>query len=65
MARRHGLSGVVLIQFDFKAERVGCRSWGVNAATMRAMDSIGTRVLEDIDVGRHDPLEVIPAEGMA
>lgn len=63
LAERHGLTGVVLIQFD--TERVGCRSWGISDAMMREMDNIGTRVLTDIVEGRHDPLEVIPAEGMA
>ncbi len=33
LAERHGLTGVVLIQFD--TERVGCRSWGVAPAMMR------------------------------
>lgn len=63
LAKRHGLTGVVLIQFD--TERVGCRSWGVAPAMMRAMDAIGTRVLSDISAGRHDPLEVIHPEGRA
>lgn len=63
LAKRHGLTGVVLVQFD--TERVGCRSWGITPAMMRAMDVIGTQVLGDINAGRHDPLEVIPAEGRA
>lgn len=61
LATRHGLTGVVFIQFDTK--RVGCRSWGVTPAMMREMDKIGSRVLKDITDGRHDPLEHMPAEG--
>jgi hypothetical protein len=65
IAKRHGLAGLVFIQFDLKEMRVGCRSWGHNTEMMRAMDNIGTHVLEDIVAGRHDPLECIPAEGRA
>jgi hypothetical protein len=63
LAKRHGLTGVVLIQFD--RERVGCRSWGVTPAMAAEMDKIGSRVLKDIGEGRHDPLEHIPTEGRA
>lgn len=61
MARKHGLYGCVLIQFT--NDRFGSRSWAVNDEFCRAMDTLGTRILTDIDDGRHDPLEQIPAEG--
>lgn len=63
LARKHGLLGCVFIQFT--RDRVGCRSWGVTDEFGRAMDTLGTRVLTDIDDGRHDPLEHIQAEGKA
>lgn len=63
LATKHGLSGCVLIQFDFTASRIGGRSWGRTEKIMRAMDTLGARILTDIDDGRHDPLEQLPAEG--
>lgn len=63
LAKRHGLQGVILIQFG--RERVGCRSWGGADAMARQMDAIGSRVLKDIAAGRHDLLENTPAQGRA
>jgi hypothetical protein len=63
LASRHGLFGCVLVQFG--SGRVGVRSWGVNELACAAMTSLGDRILIDIDDGRHDPLEHIPAEGSA
>ena len=53
LARKHRLIGCVLI--EFVGERVGIRSWGVDDEFCKAMDTLGTRVLTDIDDGRHDP----------
>ncbi len=61
LARKHGLMGCVLVQFDF--ERIGVRSWGVNDLACAGMTSLGNRILTDIDDGRHDPLEFLPPEG--
>jgi len=61
LATKHGLMGCVLIEFT--RERVGCRSVGFNDEFCRAMDTLGTRILTDIDDGRHDPLEQLEAEG--
>lgn len=64
LATKHGLTGCVLIEFtpDF---RVGCRSVGKTDEFCIAMDNLGTRILTDIDDGRHDPLEHLAAEGRA
>lgn len=61
LARKHGLMGCVLVQFY--GERVGVRSCGDNSVICSAMDTLGTRILTDIDDGRHDPLEHIASEG--
>lgn len=61
LAKTHGLLGCVLIQFT--RDRVGGRSWAVNDEFCKAMDVLNTRILTDIDDGRHDPLEHLPAEG--
>jgi hypothetical protein len=61
LAEKHGLMGCLLIQFD--RERVGARSWGINEQICAAMDTLGTRILTDIDDGRHDPLEQMETEG--
>lgn len=63
LARKHGLTGCVLVQFA--GERIGIRSWGVTDEFCAAMDTLGTRILTDIDDGRHDPLEHLPGEGSA
>jgi hypothetical protein len=63
LAAKHGLTGCVLVQFD--TERVGVRSWGTGPMWCEAMTTLAYRVLTDIDDGRHDPLEHIPAEGTA
>jgi len=63
LAKKHGLLGCVLIQFT--RDRVGGRSWAINDEMCGAMDTLNTRILTDIDDGRHDPLESIPAEGRA
>ncbi len=62
LATKHGLFGCVLIEFT-RDMRVGCRSVGETDEFCRAMDTLGTRILTDIDDGRHDPLEQMPAEG--
>lgn len=61
LARKHNLTGCVLIQFD--RERVGVRSCGITDEFCAAMDMLGTRILTDIDDGRHDPLEHMQTEG--
>lgn len=63
LARKHNLTGCVLVQFS--GDRVGVRSWGVTDEFCDAMDTLATRILTDIDNGRHDPLEHIEAEGRA
>lgn len=63
LARRHNLTGCVLVQF--KEDRVGVRSCGITDEFCAAMDTLGTRILTDIDDGRHDPLERIEPEGRA
>ena len=61
LARKHGLMGCVLVQFT--ADRVGARSWGENDVACAGMTALATRILTDIDDGRHDPLERLPSEG--
>lgn len=61
LAVKHGLIGCVLV--EFRCERVGVRSCGKTDEFCKAMDTLGTRILTDIDDGRHDPLELLPAEG--
>ena len=55
LAKKHGLIGCVLIEFT--RDRVGVRSCGFNDEFCKVMDALGTRILTDIDDGRHDPLE--------
>lgn len=62
LTRKHRLLGCVLVQFT-KDLRVGVRSCGVTDEFCRAMDTLGARILTDIDDGRHEPLEQIDAEG--
>lgn len=61
LARKHGLFGCVLVQFD--TDRVGVRSWGKNEIACAGMTFLADRILTDIDDGRHDPLEFLPPEG--
>jgi hypothetical protein len=61
LATKHGLLGCVLVQFT--RTEVGARSYGVTDKFCDAMDTLATRILTDIDDGRHDPLEHMPAEG--
>lgn len=61
LATKHGLIGCVLIEFT--NDRVGARSCGVNDEFCQAMTTLGTRILTDIDDGRHDPLEHLETEG--
>lgn len=63
LATKHGLLGCVLVQFT--RERVGVRSCGVTDEFCDAMTTLGTRILTDIDDGRHDPLDHMDAEGRA
>ncbi len=55
LARKHGLTGCVLVQLLAAQERIGVRSWGVNEGILLGMDWLATRILTDIDDGRHDP----------
>lgn len=64
LATKHGLLGCVLVQFS-PDMRVGTRSCGFNDEFCKAMDTLGTRILTDIDDGRHDPLEQMQPEGRA
>ena len=61
LARKHGLIGCVLVQFDH--ERVGVRSWAVTDEFCKEMAALAPRILTDIDDGRHDPLEQMEPEG--
>jgi hypothetical protein len=61
LARKHELVGCVLIQFA--GRRSGTRSWGMAAASCwgvteefaAAMNTLGARIMTDIEDGRHDP----------
>jgi hypothetical protein len=62
LATKHNLFGCVLVEFT-RDERVGVRSCGVTDEFCAAMTTLGSRILTDIDDGRHDPLEHLEAEG--
>jgi hypothetical protein len=61
LRKKHGLVGVVLVEFT--RDRVGVRSSGEGDLFRKAMDTLARRILTDIDDGRHDPLEHMTAEG--
>jgi hypothetical protein len=61
LRKKHGLIGVVLVEFT--RDRVGVRSCGESDLFGRTMDTLARRILTDIDDGRHDPLEHMTAEG--
>jgi len=63
LAKNNGQWGVVLLQFG--NGRVGARAWGEGDQQRDSMVWLAHRLLEEIDDGKHNPLEIIKPEGSA